>query len=433
MSSRELRACGWHGHVTYAPSEPELAARLRAETALGTAWRCLRCGDWVLGPPASEGPAARAPVPARGRALRHLLILRLLAVERMLRALILVAAAYGVHRFASAQTSLQATFGDLLPAARPLAERLGIDLDQTTIIRDATKALHARQETLTLVAIGLLLYGLLEAVEAVGLWLAKRCGRPDGRGRRRHSPPAADRQPLNAVTVIVRRGLAGDLAVVIGRHVARAALRGARGWSAYERGSAAESCSRSRARAGTRGSGVTRPATCPGATWACRRSARPAWSGRSTWTAPHRGTPGLGPPRSARLAGRASSSLSRRRTDAGSDVPGGTTCRAGTGSPGTMRSGTTACYAPCAPEAAVAGPSSASSSSRTHGGPGADLDRRLVERQLQDHGGGRAPWPSGAAPCSSAPQQAFRQRPQRGEVRPRVGTGRDRQKMTAER
>src|SRR5437868_6185784 len=150
MSSRELRACGRRGHITYAPNEPELAQRLRAETALGPAWRCLRCGDWVLGEPRDHGPAQQAPVPARGKALRQLTILRLLAVERVIRALVLVAAAYGVWRFKSAQTALQDAFGSILPAARPLAERFGFDLDQSTLVRDASKALHAQQGTLTL-------------------------------------------------------------------------------------------------------------------------------------------------------------------------------------------------------------------------------------------------------------------------------------------
>jgi uncharacterized membrane protein (DUF2068 family) len=174
MRSRELRACGRRGHVTYAPDAPDLARRLRADTAVGEAWRCLRCGDWVAGPPGGHGPAEDAPVPARGRALRQLMILRVLAVERVLRGLVLVAAAYGVYRFSSAQQSLRDSFGRLLPAARPLANRLGVDLDQSTIVREATKALHARHTTLTLVAVGLLIYGLLEGVEGVGLWLAKR-------------------------------------------------------------------------------------------------------------------------------------------------------------------------------------------------------------------------------------------------------------------
>ncbi|MGI8613880.1 MAG: DUF2127 domain-containing protein [Nocardioidaceae bacterium] len=174
MFSRELKVCGRRGHVTYAPTEPDLAARLRGDTSLGEAWRCLRCGDWALGAARTTGPAEQAPVPARGRALRQLTILRLLAIERVFRALVLIAAAYGVYRFASAQTSLRDLFGRLLPAARPLANRLGVDLDQSTILQDTTKALHAGQGTLTLVAVGLLLYGVLEGVEGVGLWLAKR-------------------------------------------------------------------------------------------------------------------------------------------------------------------------------------------------------------------------------------------------------------------
>jgi uncharacterized membrane protein (DUF2068 family) len=128
----------------------------------------------VLAPPGGSGPAEQAPVPARGKALRQLTILRVLAVERILRALVLVAAAYGIERFKSAQTALRGSFGSVIPAARPLADRLGIDLDQTTLVREATKALHARPVTLTLLAVGLLAYGLLEAVEGVGLWLAKR-------------------------------------------------------------------------------------------------------------------------------------------------------------------------------------------------------------------------------------------------------------------
>src|SRR6476469_1067775 len=174
MKNRELRACGKRGHVTYAPTETDLADRLRAQTALGESWRCLRCGDWVLGAPQAGGPADQAPVPARGKALRQLTILRVLAVERVFRGLVLIAASYGVYRFESAQKALSASFGALVPAARPLAARLGIDLDHSALLSAATRALHAGRGTLTLVAAGLLAYGLLELVEGVGLWLAKR-------------------------------------------------------------------------------------------------------------------------------------------------------------------------------------------------------------------------------------------------------------------
>jgi uncharacterized membrane protein (DUF2068 family) len=174
VSKRELRACGRHGHLTYAPDEADLAGRLRTETALGEAWRCLRCGDWVLGPPRGSGPADEAPVPPRGKALRQLTILRVLAVERVVRAVVLVAAAYGVYRFSSAQTALKAAFGSWLPAAQPLASRFGVDLDRSALVYEATKALNAGKGSLVVVAVGLLVYGLVEGVEGVGLWLAKR-------------------------------------------------------------------------------------------------------------------------------------------------------------------------------------------------------------------------------------------------------------------
>jgi len=176
VRNRELKACGKHGHVTYAPTEPGLAARLRAQTGLGEAWRCLRCGTWVLGEPKASGPADQAPVPARGKALRQLTILRVLAVERVIRALILIAAGYGVYRFESAQRALQGSFGRLVPALRPLADQFGVDLDHSSLLSAATKALHAHAGTLNLVAIGLVVYGLLEFVEGAGLWLAKRWG-----------------------------------------------------------------------------------------------------------------------------------------------------------------------------------------------------------------------------------------------------------------
>jgi hypothetical protein len=56
-----LHACGIRGHATFAPDEPELAARLRVETPAGDAWRCLRCETFVVGEPAGHGPAETAP------------------------------------------------------------------------------------------------------------------------------------------------------------------------------------------------------------------------------------------------------------------------------------------------------------------------------------------------------------------------------------
>ena len=96
-----LRSCSWHGHETYAPDEPELRDRLHVDTAVGQAWRCLRCGNFVPGAPRASGPADAAPEVPRGRLLRDRLIMRLLATERMFRALGLVLLAIGVFELRS--------------------------------------------------------------------------------------------------------------------------------------------------------------------------------------------------------------------------------------------------------------------------------------------------------------------------------------------
>jgi len=171
-----LRSCGARGHVTYRPDEPELAARLRADTAVGEAWRCLRCEDFVVGPPHGSGPAQDAPLVLRGRALKDAVVLRLLGTERLVRGVLLVALGYGIYRFDGARNSLQRVFEQDLPLLKPLADKLGIDLQNAGPVRLIEKALNARHSTLLLVAVGVLAYGILQLVEGVGLWLIKRWG-----------------------------------------------------------------------------------------------------------------------------------------------------------------------------------------------------------------------------------------------------------------
>ena len=170
------RSCGLNGHATYAPSEPALAARLQATTPSGHAWRCLRCGTYVLGEPQGSGPADGAPIVLRGKALRDTFILRFLALERGIRGLLLLALAYGVWRFDGARGALKQVFNSYLPALIPLADRLGVDLAETGPVHLIQQAFTAKHSTLLLVAVGVLAYGALELVEAVGLWFKKRWG-----------------------------------------------------------------------------------------------------------------------------------------------------------------------------------------------------------------------------------------------------------------
>jgi uncharacterized membrane protein (DUF2068 family) len=167
-----LWTCAVAGHVTYAPSEDALASRLRGDTQLGEVWRCLRCGEFTLGAPLASGPADQAPLVLRGKALRQAIIVRALAVERWLRAVIIGLAAWAVWEFRGARGSIQAA----LEKDLPLLRASGFKVDQMGAVHELEKALATKPSTLTLLACLLAAYAVLELVEGVGLWLLKRWG-----------------------------------------------------------------------------------------------------------------------------------------------------------------------------------------------------------------------------------------------------------------
>lgn len=171
-----LRSCSRQGHITYAPDEPAYRAKLEASTPLGDAWRCLRCGSYVLGDPHGAGPAADAPVMLRGKALRSAFILRALALERWVRGLIIVLLGIGVLRLKSTQISLQELFDRDLTALRPFFDQIHFNVQDSSTVNAIEKVLNAKPSTLNLIAAGLLLYGALQILEGIGLWSLKRWG-----------------------------------------------------------------------------------------------------------------------------------------------------------------------------------------------------------------------------------------------------------------
>ena len=171
-----LLSCGRGGHVTYAPGEPALRSRLTARTPSGEAWRCLRCGTFVIGPPGRSGPAAAAPQVRRGKEVRSAFILRIFAIERFIRALVIGAAAFGVWRFSYSRLSLEQEFNRALPDVRRLYMDLGFNFRHSTLIGLVHQALQLNSRTLGYLAIGLAAYAIIEVVEGVGLWLLKRWG-----------------------------------------------------------------------------------------------------------------------------------------------------------------------------------------------------------------------------------------------------------------
>lgn len=171
-----LLTCARKGHITYAPDEPPLRRNLNVDTPIGEAWRCLRCGTYVHGEPHGSGPAEKAPLVKRGKELRDAFIMRFFAVERAIRGIVVLVAAYGVWRFAESRGSVQRIFEKEIPLLRPLANQIGWDLDHSKIVESTRHVFDLNSSTLRWLAVGLVVYAAVEIIEAVGLWLLKRWG-----------------------------------------------------------------------------------------------------------------------------------------------------------------------------------------------------------------------------------------------------------------
>ncbi len=171
-----LFGCGRYGHVTFAPDEPDLRAELHARLAAGDAWRCLRCGAFVPGQPQLSGPVAGVPAVEQGSQIRSKLILRLFAIERFLRALVILAISYGLFRYRSSRLSVEAAFDRDLPIVRDLFRQLGFNIEHSKLFGLLQHALTLSASTLTLLAFGALVYAIVEVIEGTGLWLARRWG-----------------------------------------------------------------------------------------------------------------------------------------------------------------------------------------------------------------------------------------------------------------
>jgi uncharacterized membrane protein (DUF2068 family) len=162
--------------VTFAPDEAGLRAEMGAVLPSGTAWQCLRCGAFVPGQPAFAGPAASAPLVPRGKELRSVLILRLFAIERFLRAILAATVSVALWRYVASRASIQTALNRDLPVVRDLFSDLGFNVTHSKLYVLVQHALALSPRVVTLVAIGAVVYAALEVAEGVGLWMARRWG-----------------------------------------------------------------------------------------------------------------------------------------------------------------------------------------------------------------------------------------------------------------
>jgi uncharacterized membrane protein (DUF2068 family) len=180
----ELITCGWEGHSLVGLEAAELRPQdgLIAREQDGIRWhRCLRCDSWVaLAPPAA--PTQPHPpdrdqikIPPRGKALRDKVVLRVIAVDRAIHFVILLLLGIGVIAFAGNESSLRDAYYRILTALQGGVAGGPVQTSgHVGILHELDKLFTLRSGTLRAVGAGLLGYGLLEGIEAVGLWYTKR-------------------------------------------------------------------------------------------------------------------------------------------------------------------------------------------------------------------------------------------------------------------
>ena len=145
-------------------------------TPAGEAWRCLRCGDFVIGAARRSGPAADAPEVPRGKLLRDRTIMRLLAAERVIRGIVLLFVAYLLVRFRGSEAELKEAFTTDLALLHPLADQIGWNLENSRIVRGISRVFDLSPTAIAWITVGVVAYASLQLVESYGLWNMKRWG-----------------------------------------------------------------------------------------------------------------------------------------------------------------------------------------------------------------------------------------------------------------
>src|SRR5437762_5984482 len=178
----ERIGCGLHGHEILGTEAAELRPEdeIFARDSDGLRWyRCMRCDSWLAlalpSRPARKYPPEREEIslPLRGKPLRDRYVLRLIAVDRFLHFLVLGALAAAVLLFAGDRAALNAEFTRILNDLQG-----GVGGPQTTskhgIVHDLQYLFAISIRNLYLVGAAIAAYALLEGIEAIGLWFAKR-------------------------------------------------------------------------------------------------------------------------------------------------------------------------------------------------------------------------------------------------------------------
>jgi uncharacterized membrane protein (DUF2068 family) len=179
----ELIGCGLHGHelvgTDAAQVRPKDYVVVREED--GIRWyRCLRCDSWLpLLPPTSAPnrfPPERGEInlPLRGRPLRDRYVLRLIALDRVVHFIILAVLAIAILLFADHQKDLRGDYTRVLNALQAGVGGPFFDSTRNGWLRELNHLVSLPSHKLYLYGIAIAAYATVNALEAIGLWRARR-------------------------------------------------------------------------------------------------------------------------------------------------------------------------------------------------------------------------------------------------------------------
>ena len=177
-----LRRCGRRGHVV-AHLADSLSASFSATGGQGQPLaRCLRCGTFVdlsdddtaptrvIGTAEQPVPLAGVPQAMRGAHGRKLALLKLLAVERGGRGVLLLVLALGISQLSGTHVAVADWLGRLADAAQPLGRQIGWDVAHSNLVAETVNLFTHADQTYTTIAYLVAGYGALQVTEGIGLW-----------------------------------------------------------------------------------------------------------------------------------------------------------------------------------------------------------------------------------------------------------------------
>ena len=179
----ETFVCSRRGHVLPAADVAELRpedAGVGVDLPDGRRLaRCLRCDSWREVPrpsaPTRETlpPLAEVRLPRRGEALREAIVLRLIALDRILHVMLFALLFAFALSFELNLAPLRTQAKQILDALQATAANSPAG-SSGFLVRELGKLVTVHRGTLVILAVTSFVYMVLELVEAIGLWHEKR-------------------------------------------------------------------------------------------------------------------------------------------------------------------------------------------------------------------------------------------------------------------